>query len=235
MARRAKAHGRSKRKVNEALGVMPKQPYPTEVEWGGIDADSTVGARAAQMENYNRQRMIASATHGPLDFRKTHHPLSDTKGPAVEPLERSIPDARGGIGIPHRAQDTLAILLRNGTIRDQDHDAGRRFEEDFALACLNPLHASDPGRIPGRSQHDLNDSILAGRAKVRATMTALGGPATPVGSSVWCILGLGQSLKEWARNCQFGQGGRSLDERVAKGVFLAALSVLVAHYGTKGR
>ena len=130
---------------------------------------------------------------------------------------------------------SLALLLRNGTIRDQEHDAGRKFEEDFALARLDPLHASDPGRIPGRRQLELNDAIIAGRAKTRATMAALGGPTTPVGSSVWCVLGLGQTLKEWAGNCQFGQGGRSLDERVAKGVFLAALSVLALHYGTARR
>ena len=235
MVRRVKTRAKSKRQDKNELGRSSMPAFPLALDCKGGAASNGIGSRSTRMENYNRQRMIAAATRSPLDFRRGHGPLSDNSTSTVEQLNRSIPDADGGIGLPHRAHDTLAVLLRNGTIRDQEHDAGRRFEEDFALACLDPLHASDPGRIPGRRQLELNDAIIAGRSKIRATMATLGGPTTPVGSSVWCVLGLGQTLKEWAVNCQFGQGGRSLDERVAKGIFLAALSVLALHYGTTRR
>ena len=58
----------------------------------------------------------------------------------------------------------------------------------------------------------------------------------PAGSAVWCILGTGQTVKEWAAACQFGQARGSLDQKVAKGIFVAALGVLAAHYGkSRGR
>jgi hypothetical protein len=63
----------------------------------------------------------------------------------------------------------------------------------------------------------------------------LGGTATPAGAAVWCILGEGQTVKEWAASCQFGQARGSLDQKVAKGIFVAALGVLAAHYGTSRR
>ena len=236
MAKRSKSR-RSGTKARPAAGSAhdAKPAYPSAL--GGSDGatEQGVAVRAARLDRYNRQRMIAAAVREPLDFRQNHGPLNAGRTPAVERFKRSIPDAHGGIGTPHRAHDTLSVLLRNGTIGDQEHDAGRRFEEDFALARLDPLHASNPGRIPGRRQMELTDAIMAGRSKVRASMAALGGPNTPIGSATWCILGLGQTLKEWAKNCQFGQGGRSLDERVAKGIFLAALNVLALHYGMTRR
>ena len=238
MTRRAKTRAKPKVNGSGRVRLTSKPKFPSALGCEVADegpSGTAVGMQSARLRRYNRQRLLAAATREPLDYRRAHDPLSSNGKAAVERLARSVPDASGGIGNSHRAHDTLSILLKNGTIRDQEHDAGREFEEDFALARLDPLHASDPGRIPGGRQLELNDAIVAGRGKVRASMTALGGPTTPIGSAAWCILGLGQTLREWAGNCQFGQGGRSLDERVAKGVFLAALNVLALHYGKARR
>jgi hypothetical protein len=188
---------------------------------------------AALLERHNRERLAAAAAREPLDYREGHRALSEDRGAVVERFGLSLPDTRGNIGSPHRSYDTLATLRRNGSIGDAEYGAGREFEEDFVRARLEPLHASDPGRLPGGGAADLSDAMIAGRRRVSLAMAALGGMTMPAGSAVWCILGTGVTVKEWAARSQFGQAGRSLDEKVAKGIFLGALGVLAVHYGTR--
>ena len=187
------------------------------------------------LEPYNKARQSAAAAREPLDYRMNHRALDGDKEAAVERFGLSLPDVAGDIGNPHRTYDTLATLRRNGSIAGPEYDAGRAFEEDFIRAKLEPLHASNPARIPASGPVELSDLMVAGRRRVGGAMRALGGTATPAGSAVWCILGTGLTVKEWAAKCQFGQGGRSLDEKVAKGIFLGALGVLAVHYGTLRR
>ncbi|MDH3596299.1 MAG: hypothetical protein OEM93_15765 [Rhodospirillales bacterium] len=190
---------------------------------------------AALLERHNRARLAAAAAREPLDYREGHRALSEDRGAAVKRFGPSLPDVRGNIGTPHRAYDTLATLRRNHSIGDAEYEAGREFEEDFVRARLDPLHAADPGRLPGGGAAELTDAMVAGRRRITRAMAALGGTAMPAGSAVWCILGTGVTVKEWAAGSQFGQAGRSLDEKVAKGVFLSALGVLAVHYGTRRR
>ena len=216
------------RKSKSRRALFNGKLKPGFPKFNAMEATSPLEA----MERYNRERLRAADSREPLDFRLGHAAVTKSGGAAVERLARTLPDAEGRIGHPYRAFDTLAALHRNGTINNEDHDAGRQFEEDFALAGLDPLHARDLRRIPGQGCDDLNDAMVGGRLRVRRAMERLGGPMTPVGSAVWCILGSGQTLREWAASCQFGQAGRSLDEKVAKGIFLAGLGLLSAHYGT---
>lgn len=230
MAKRAGRKGR--RRQHGATGAAgPAKPgFPGELQ---LSARS--GQAAAALEDYNKARLSAAAAREPLDYRMTHRALSGDRDAVVERFGLSLPDAAGDIGNPHRTYDTLATLRRNGSIAGAEYDAGRAFEEDFALARLEPLHASNPARIPASGPAELSDAMVAGRRRVDGAMRALGGIATPVGSAVWAILGEGLTVKEWAAKCQFGQGGRSLDEKVAKGIFLGALGVLAVHYGTLRR
>lgn len=233
--RRGKGRGSASSRSSEVEGTE-RPDFPDGLalpEPGG--AKRVPGGVRRAMELHNARRLAAADSRDPLDYRARHPALDDGAGPAVERYGPSLRDSDGRIGTPHRTYDTLATLLRNGSIGSAEHDAGRAFEEDFQLAALDPLHAANPARIPAAGAVDLNDAMVAGRRRIRCAMAALGGIATAAGSSVWSILGTGRSVKEWASERQFGAEGRSLDEKVAKGVFVAALGVLAAHYGTLGR
>jgi hypothetical protein len=49
----------------------------------------------------------------------------------------------------------------------------------------------------------------------------------PAGSSVWHVVGLQRSVREWAM--RQGWGGRPVDHKAAAGILIAALGVLAAH------
>ena len=190
---------------------------------------SKAARRAAAKRSTGRRGMAEAGGPPPLDYRLKHPALDDGR-PALERFGRQIPDSEGRPGNPHRVYDTLAALHRNGSIDDPALDAGRRFEEDFRLAALNNLHARNLARISGGGGRDLNDAMLAGRERVARAIKALGGHASPAGAALWAVLGTGQTIKEFAQSSQLG-AGRSLDQKVAKGIVVAALSALAAHYG----
>ncbi len=185
---------------------------------------------AERVQAAERQRLAAAAAREPIDFRARHRALEGESGAALERFARQIPDAEGRPGNPHRTYDTLAALFRNGSIGAEELDAGRQFEEDFRLAQLNPLHAPNLTRISGTRGPGVTDAMVAGRHKVARVMAALGGFGSPPGAALWAVLGMGGTIKEFARSSQ-ACAGRSLDEKVAKGIFVAALGVLAAHYG----
>jgi hypothetical protein len=235
MARKPRPSARRRQAASAAEGG-PKPAFPDDL--GAVAAAADPGSRrrpASLVEQHSRARLAAAAAREPLDYRAGHPALTEARGRAVERFGPSLPDVRGDIGTPHRAYDTLATLRRNGSIGPAEYEAGRQFEEDFARARLDPLHAADPGRLPGGGPAELSDAMVAGRRRIARALAALGGTAMPAGSAVWGVLGNGQTVKEWAAQCQFGQNGRSLDEKVAKGVFLGALGVLAVYYGKRRR
>lgn len=239
MAKRANRKGRRRLPGSPGATGKSRPGFPGDLQAVRLPGRGTESAAVepagARLERYNEARLAAAAAREPLDYRMTHRALEADRDPAVARFGLSLPDAAGDIGNPHRSYDTLATLRRNGSIAGAEYDAGRAFEEDFIRARLEPLHASNPARVPARGPAELSELIVAGRRRVGSAMSALGGPATPAGSAIWCILGSGLTVKEWAAKCQFGQGGRSLDEKVAKGIFLGALGMLAVHYGTLRR
>jgi hypothetical protein len=65
-------------------------------------------------------------------------------------------------------------------------------------------------------------------------MEALGGISSPAGSSVWHVVGLQRSVREWA--IRQGWGGRPVRQEQAQGILVAALGMLAAHLGlSEGR
>jgi hypothetical protein len=131
----------------------------------------------------------------------------------------------------YRTVDTLALMLRNGSITGAMHDAGQQFSQDFARAfgsgVASPkLDGLPGGTAPGQMMVERNAS--AARA-VRDALEAVGGSGSPAGSALWFVAGLGQSVREWA--LRQGWAGKAISLHEAKGILIAGLGVLARYYG----
>ena len=131
----------------------------------------------------------------------------------------------------YRTVDTLALMLRNGSITGAMHDAGQQFSQDFARAfgsgVASPkLDGLPGGTAPGQMMVEKN----AGAARaVREALDAVGGNSSPAGSALWYVAGLGQSVREWA--LRQGWAGKAISLHEAKGILVAGLGVLARYYG----
>lgn len=131
----------------------------------------------------------------------------------------------------YRTVDTLALMLRNGSITGAMHDAGQQFSQDFARAfgsgVASPkLDGLPGGTAPGQMMVEKN----AGAARaVRDALDAVGGSGSPAGSALWYVAGLQMSIRDWAQ--REGWNGRRQDRDEAKGYLVAALGVLARYYG----
>lgn len=131
----------------------------------------------------------------------------------------------------YRTVDTLALMLRNGSITGAMHDAGQQFSQDFARAfgsgmVTARLDGMPGGTTPGEMMIERN----AGAARaVRQALDAVGGSGSPAGSALWYVAGLQLSIRDWA--LRDGWNGRRLDRDEAKGYLVAALGVLARYYG----
>jgi hypothetical protein len=144
-------------------------------------------------------------------------------------------DPETGTPVQHRyAIDTLGLMLNNGTITREMHDAGAMFRKQFRMAALDGLRALPLDRVPGAfgGQHVTESQLLA-RTRVAYAIATLGGPGSPAGACVWHIVGLEASITEWAR--REGWGGRPIGHSQGQGVLLGALGMLAAHYGIVGK
>ena len=131
----------------------------------------------------------------------------------------------------YRTVDTLALMLRNGSITGAMHDAGQQFSQDFARAFASGVASSrldglPCGTAPGEMLIERNAS--AARA-VRDALDAVGGSGSPAGSALWYVAGLQMSIRDWAQ--REGWNGRRQDRVEAKGYLVAALGVLARYYG----
>jgi hypothetical protein len=144
-------------------------------------------------------------------------------------------DPDTGTPILHRrAIDTLGLMLNNGTITREMHDAGAIFRRQFRMAALDTLRALPLIRIAGGGGVDTTtEQQFQAREKVAAAIDALGGPASPAGACVWHVVGLETSITEWARRS--GWGGRPIGHAQGQGVLVSALGVLAMHYGLTKR
>ena len=158
---------------------------------------------------------------GPSKWRLQHGGFS-------EPIREADPET--GSPVQHRrAVDTLGMMLANGTITQEMHDAGAVFRRQFRVAALDQLRAMPLIRIPGGSGDSLTDRQVAAREQVAHAMMALGGFESAAGSCVWHVVGLEHSVREWAQ--RQGWGGRSVGHAQAQGMLVAALGVLAVVYG----
>jgi hypothetical protein len=150
----------------------------------------------------------------------------------LEEVRETDPD--GKIVVHHRVVDTLARMLKAGTITEPMAEAGRKFGRQFILAQLDQLRAPDIARIPGNGREaDPGDTSLAAREQVHRAFRALGGHDAALGSVAWHVLGCGCSLREWT--LRQGWNGRQLRPEQATGIMIAALDLLSLHYGMARR
>lgn len=136
----------------------------------------------------------------------------------------------------HRTVDTLGLMLRSGAITPAMHAAGRDFQAAFTIACLDSMprvNLTLMARSPSPA-HDVchrSDRQLAARERVARAIDALGGHGAPAGSCVWHVVGMQTSVREWA--LRQGWCGRPVRQESAQGILVAALGVLVKHYGIR--
>ena len=131
----------------------------------------------------------------------------------------------------YRTVDTLALMLRNGSITGAMHDAGQQFSQDFARAFASGVASSrldglPAGTTPGQMMVEKN----AGAARaVRDALDAVGGSGSPAGSALWYVAGLQMSIRDWS--LRDGWNGKRVEKNEAKGILVAALGVLARYYG----
>lgn len=131
----------------------------------------------------------------------------------------------------YRTVDTLALMLRNGSITGAMHDAGQQFSQDFARAFASGVASSRLDGLPGGTapgQMMVEKNAGAARA-VRDALDAVGGNSSPAGSALWYVAGLQMSIRDWA--LRDGWNGKRVEKNEAKGILVAALGVLARYYG----
>ena len=131
----------------------------------------------------------------------------------------------------YRTVDTLALMLRNGSITGAMHDAGQQFSQDFARAFASGVASPQLDGMPrGTAPGQMMVERHAGAARaVRQALEAVGGGDSPAGAALWYVAGLQMSIRDWAQ--REGWNGRRQDRDEAKGYLVAALGVLARYYG----
>ena len=84
-----------------------------------------------------------------------------------------------------------------------------------------------PARGGGGSE--VTEGQLDAKRRVHRALEALGGIGSPAGSCIWHVLGCGRSIRKWA--IRQAWNGRPSDQKEAKGILIAALGMVAAHYG----
>ena len=139
-------------------------------------------------------------------------------------------DPETGTPVLHRrAIDSLAVLLANGSITREMHEAGVIFRAVFQRAALDRVRTMPMIRIPAGQADLLSESQTAARERVARAMAHLGGLGSPAGSIAWYVLGIEHTVRDWA--LRQGWNGRALNPAQAQGILLGALGILTAHYG----
>jgi hypothetical protein len=147
----------------------------------------------------------------------------------VERFSKPIADTSGAVARPYRAIDTLAAMERRGTITAGMRQAGERFRSLFRIAGLDPLRAASLVRTSlGNRGGDPTARVLAAKEKLWRAICAVGGLASAGGACLWHVVGLEQTLKEWALTG--GWCGRPIGEERASGILIAALGALEVYF-----
>jgi hypothetical protein len=148
------------------------------------------------------------------------------------PIREADPET--GSPVQHRrAVDTLGMMLGNGTITVEMHEAGSIFRTLFRSAAIDSMSTSQLIRLPGSTADRLSNRQIDARRRMLEALDALGGLDSPAGSCAWFVLGLECSLREWA--ARQGWRGRVVPQPIAGGILVAALGTLAMHFGLTPR
>ena len=149
-----------------------------------------------------------------------------------EPIRSADPET--GSPVQHRrAVDALGMMLANGTITPQMHEAGCIFRTLFRSAALDGIATSQFVRLGGATADTMSARQVDARRRVARAMDALGGHGSPAGSAVWFVVGLEMSIREWS--ARQGWSGRPVPQPIAGGILVAGLGMLAMHFGLTPR
>ena len=164
-------------------------------------------------------------TMAPSKWRLQHGGFS-------EPIRAADPDT--GTPVQHRrAMDAIGMMLANGTITPQMHEAGSIFRTLFRSASLDGIATTQFVRLGGGTAEALSGRQVDARRRVAGAMDALGGHGSPAGSAVWFVVGLEMSIREWS--ARQGWSGRPVPQPIAGGMLVAGLGILAMHFGLTPR
>ncbi|MCZ8146474.1 MAG: hypothetical protein O9325_01305 [Roseomonas sp.] len=145
-----------------------------------------------------------------------------------EPIREADPET--GSPVQHRrAVDTLGLMLANGTITPQMHEAGCMFRTLFRSAAIDSMSTSQLIRLPGATADGISVRQIEARRRIANAIDALGGHDSPAGSCAWFVVGLEFSVREWAM--RQGWAGRIVHSPVGQGILVGALGTLAMHFG----
>ncbi len=149
-----------------------------------------------------------------------------------EPIRSADPET--GTPVAHRrAVDALGMMLANGTITPQMHEAGCIFRTLFRSAALDSIATTQFVRVGGATADTMSVRQVDARRRVARAMDALGGHGSPAGSALWFVVGLEMSIREWS--ARQGWAGRPVPQPIAGGMLVAGLGILAMHFGLTPR
>ena len=133
-----------------------------------------------------------------------------------------------------RASSHLQRMLNKGTIKASEALAGEVFYQDFHRAGWHALRAASMEWSP-RGERGDNPGVQAARLELYKAFDVMGGLGAPCSQVLIHVIGMEMSIRAWALREGGGVGGWRLDPQTARGLLIGALSVMVAHYGSRGR
>jgi len=221
MPRRRRKKGRKTRATalpadRYSVDPSPRASGVVTVEQG--HADRGTPERRARAEGHTVVQCV-------VDGHITEAAARDPESGGWELGTTHVEDRDGDLvrAVAVHTQDTLAVLLANGTITAGQESAGRRFQADFHRAALDTLKAVplEP-RIAGMRDDTVT---LAARRRLARVVGLLGGHGAPAVNALWCVIGCGDSIRGWARRERFGHG-RHLHVHTARRILVGALDAL---------
>jgi hypothetical protein len=116
-------------------------------------------------------------------------------------------------------------MERRGVINSDEHLAGSRFREWFMISAFDGLRASDLNRprVDGGGKQQLEPTVRAemARREIARAIRFLDVCGPLATSCVWHVIGLDESLREWAHTRT-----RNISHQNASGILTVALERL---------
>ena len=123
-----------------------------------------------------------------------------------------------------RAQDSLDLLKKNGTISDDEYNAGRRFQRYYLVANKVSYGSLDPNKIGnGVSREMFIDVQLRARMRLDECCEIMGGAHSLAALAFIKIVGQGYSINDMVRDFSHGA-------HMWRGALIVGMQVLCKYF-----
>jgi hypothetical protein len=173
--------------------------------------------RKRKLKRTEQQHNEAAPVMSGLDDLRRHHEVLFVPHPD---LNRQTVVARV------TTQTSLDRMRAKGSITSQQYEAGERFHADFERGGVGAKYARVDLTCPRSGVPIDGNGRYAARERLFETLSKVGSTG---GSILWDVCGCGFNVAEWAAKMR--ASGRTMSNERAHGVLIAAIDVLVAHYG----